>query len=459
MRKSVDVPGTVYCYDDSKTNDINAISIRVQELRRTGKLGPEALENLRKYFRIKNIYHSNAIEGNALDLGETQQIVEYGLTLTGKPLKDQAEAKSLSVALGFLEDLVKRSEIPITERDIRQLHFLVLSGISDEDAGKYRTVSVKISGSDYLPPGPESVPPQMEEYGKWLQSVTSSKAEIGLNEALLTAVVAHTWFVTIHPFIDGNGRVARLLMNLILMRHGFPIAIISKEDRMRYYDALEESQCSDLTNFLSLLIECIYESLEEYEYAMQQQVEHQEWTKSVIQKLETKEQIKVANKFELWKSAMDLLKGYFRQTSESIEEGMHLGRVYFKDFGNLSYEKFIIMLGGESAKRTWFFRIDIRMGERTSRYLFFFTHPSRTLRQQGIDVSLHIAREYPEDSYNYERLENIPTSEKITDTLEIGYMEKKESFVVRKQRDEVKIDRMEKIVRTFVEEVIAIHFR
>ena len=104
-------------------------------------------------------------------------------------------------------------------------------------------MEVSISGSDFSPPGPESVPAQMEEFGHWLSrvSVPSDKAFAGPS-GLVSAGVAHTWFVTIHPFIDGNGRVGRLLMNLMLMRHGYPIAIITKEDRLRYYDALESSQ-------------------------------------------------------------------------------------------------------------------------------------------------------------------------------------------------------------------------
>ncbi len=130
------------------------------------------------------------------------------MTITGLPLKDQAEAKNLSHALDFLEELAANPSRPITETDIHQLHVLVLKDIDDENAGKYRTVEVEISGSNFKPPGPESVRPQMQDFGIWLKSISVAQpGEFGNRNALLAAAAAHTWFVQIHPFVDGNGRV------------------------------------------------------------------------------------------------------------------------------------------------------------------------------------------------------------------------------------------------------------
>ena len=243
----IDIPGTSYSYDESQEFSFRRLSDRVHEMRATGKLSPDVLYLLRKFFRIKNIHHSNAIEGNVLEVGETRQVVELGLTITGKPLKDQAEARNLSHALDFLEELAGNPDRPITENEVRQLHSLVLEGIND-GAGAYRTVPVTISGSEFLPTRPESIPADMQVFMRWLSDASVPSSETFARvRGLIIAAAAHTWFVTIHPFIDGNGRVARLLTNLLLMRYGFPIAIITKEDRLRYYDALEESQASDLT--------------------------------------------------------------------------------------------------------------------------------------------------------------------------------------------------------------------
>ena len=210
----IDIHGTAYVYDDSRIPDFRNLSERVRAMRAQGRLSPDVLYRIRRHFRIKNIYHSNAIEGNVLAVGETRQVVEYGLTITGKPLKDQAEARNLSHALDFLEELAGNTETTIMESDVRQIHALVLHGLSDE-AGSYRSVPVAISGSDYAPPGPESVPGDMTEFSRWLSIISTPKDETFASvPGLVTAAAAHTWFVTIHPFIDGNGRVARLLMNL-----------------------------------------------------------------------------------------------------------------------------------------------------------------------------------------------------------------------------------------------------
>ncbi|MBN1518049.1 Fic family protein [Candidatus Sumerlaeota bacterium] len=437
---------------------IEEIDRRVVEMRTTGALTPDVLNKLRRYFRIKNIYHSNAIEGNKLNVGETRLVVEQGLTITGKPLKDQAEAKNLSAALDFLEELVENPSRPITEADVRQIHFLVLKGINDIDAGQYRSSIVEISGSHYKPPAPESIPPQMREFGEWIQCA-SVPGNISTSEnAILIACAAHTWFVTIHPFIDGNGRVARLMMNLVLMRYGYPIAIVSREDRERYYDALEISQTSDITPFVSLIAECVTESLEEYEMAAQEQREAVEWAKSLASRFDQKEKIKASNQYEVWRNAMEFLKSLFKQTTELLSTSANLSEIYFKDFGNLEFEKYLSLKNYGSAKKTWFFRLDFRSGNNAARYLFFFESLSIPMRREtDIDVSLHISREEPTGSYHYERLDDISASN-VPNIMEIAYKASEEIFVVREKNNNIRSEKIDTLCRRFVQDIIEKHF-
>ena len=452
----IDIHGTSYVYDDSRAADFQKLAGRVKTMREQGSLSPDVLYRIRKHFRIKNIYHSNAIEGNVLAVGETRQVVEHGLTLTGKPLKDQAEARNLSHALDFLEELAGNAQIAISGSDIRQIHALVLSGLSDE-AGAYRSVPVEISGSGYAPPGPEAVPGDMAGFSSWLSDVSMpNDATFASLSGLVVAATAHTWFVTIHPFIDGNGRVARLLMNLLLMRYGFPIAIVSKEDRLRYYDALELSQASDLTPFIVLLTECIEESLEEYEQAATEQKEQTEWTKSLAEKFTQPERVRAENEYEVWKNAMELLKSYLRQTVDLFDDATLYGRSYFKDFGNLEFEKYWVLRGGASAKRTWFLRVDFRRGDTTARYLFFFGHASYAMRDR-CQVTLHIAREEPANSFNYERLQHI-TAPNVPNIEEVGYEISKERFVIRQRQGRPRTSRVEEFGKQFFEDVVASHF-
>lgn len=453
----LDIENTDYSYDESRYSYFLDLSDRVKRMRGEGRLSPDVLYRIRKYFRIKNIYHSNAIEGNVLGVGETRQVVEMGLTITGKPLKDQAEARNLSHAIDYLEDLAGQAQKPIFENDIRQIHSLVLDGIG-EAAGAYRSVAVRISGSQFDPSPPESVGAHMQDFGLWLAEVSTPSVDSFAGVAgLFSAAVAHTRFVTIHPFIDGNGRVARLLMNLLLMRYGYPIAIISKEDRLRYYDALETSQASDLTPFIVLLAECLEESLEEYEHAAREQQEQTEWAQSLAQKFTEPERVRAQNEYEVWKNAMELLKSYLRQTAELFDQTVDYGRVYFKDFGNLEFEKYLALSRGESAKRTWFLRVDFRRADRSARYLFFFGHSSYLLRKRCA-VTLHVAREEPQNSYYYERLEKI-VAENVPDLLEIGYEIPKEQFVERKRSGRGSVGKIEKIGNRFFEEVVARHFQ
>lgn len=449
----VEIPGTPYSYDSRLEESIQQIATRVRRLREGGKLTPEVLSTIRKFFKIKNIYHSNAIEGNSLNVGETRQVVEMGLTLTGKSLKDQAEARNLAHALDFLETLVSNNTAPLLEAEIRQIHQLILKAIDDQNAGKYRMVQVEISGSSYKPPSPTDVPEEMADLSSWLSTISIPGNNFASKDGFVHAAVAHAWLVLIHPFVDGNGRLARLLMNLILMRYGYPIAIISKEDRARYYDALEDSQASDLSSFLGLVSECLTESLEEYEHAVEEHQEQLEWGRAIAEKFTSPQKVKIENEYEVWKSAMDLLKNYFRQTASLLDQAP-LGRVYFKDFGIIEYEKYLMLRHGESAKRTWFFRLDFRSGDRSARYLFFFNNPGYLMRPR-CDVTVHVARE--EAPYHYERLEHI-TAPNVPNLVEIGYLPREERFLVRRKDNRVAEAKIENFSKLFIEEVVQKHF-
>ena len=458
--QTIAIPHCMYEYGRQVAGTLRELSERVADLRRDGTLSPKVLHRLRTYFKIKNIYHSNAIEGNVLDVGETTQVVERGLTITGKPLKDQAEARNLSEAVDFLEELARDNTRPIREYDIRQIHRLVLKEVDDQNAGAYRKGSVKISGSAFEPPAPERVPADMEELGIWLSESSCPDGDFASSRGIESAAVAHTWLVYVHPFVDGNGRVARLLMNLMLMRYGFPIAIISREDRLRYYDALEESQSGGLSSFMALLTESIRESLEEYETARQEDRDRQEWARSLAGKFSASQMTKARNEYEIWKNAMELMKSHMRDVASVIDSSTPLTSIYFKDFGTLEWEKFLSLKQREHTKRTWFFRVDFVEGEkkdeRTARYLFLFGYAGPALRTT-CDVTLHVAREEPSQSYWYERLSSLE-ADNIPRLSEIGYKIKDEEYACSAPNGCVTSTRIEHLAKQFYHDVIRLHF-
>ncbi len=214
-------------------------------------------EKVIKALEIEYTYESNKIEGNTLTLQETALVVEKGLTVGGKTLNEHLEAINHTYAIDFIKAVAQNKE-PITERLITEIHALILKGIDDRNAGKYRTVPVMISGATHVPPQPYEVPTQMQGLMKWYNEHKDT-----LHPIVLSAEM-HERLVTIHPFIDGNGRTSRLLMNLILLQHGYPIAILKgdSDNRLRYYNALEKAQAENNKQpFIDFVAETIKESI------------------------------------------------------------------------------------------------------------------------------------------------------------------------------------------------------
>lgn len=226
------------------------------------------LHQFRKYdsFRVKQAleleytFESNKIEGNTLTLKETDLIVNEGLTISGKSMREHLEAINHQEAIAYIKELTDKNTT-INEREILCIHNLILRGIYPEDAGKYRKVQVMIKGSSHMPPQPFLVAKEMEELFIWYQTNKNN-----LHPVILAAEM-HERLVTIHPFIDGNGRTSRLLMNLILLQHGYVIANIkgTNESRMQYYNALEACQVeNNKENFLLFIAQTEKECLERY---------------------------------------------------------------------------------------------------------------------------------------------------------------------------------------------------
>lgn len=228
---------------------------------------PQALvRNLDDWFRVELTYASNAIEGNTLSRSETALVVEKGLTVRGKSLREHLEAVNHAEALDYVIALAGELDRPITRHDLLSLHSLILRRIDDDNAGRFRDISVRIAGSNVMLPGPLQVPGLMDDFISWLN---------GPHEAHPAAFAAdaHLKFVTIHPFVDGNGRVGRLLMNLVLIRGGYPPALVRKEDREEYIGSLETAQLSGETGrYYGIIYRWVERSLDIYLEALEPKV-------------------------------------------------------------------------------------------------------------------------------------------------------------------------------------------
>lgn len=219
-----------------------------------------AVKNLRDVYRVEWTYNSNAIEGNTLSLIETKVVMEDGLTIGGKRLQEHFEVINHSEAISYIEDQVTQTA-ELDERTLKTIHHLILKNIDDENAGRYRSINVRISGSQHEPPHFLQVENAMQELFDWYNQEKDRLHPVEL------AALFHFKFVYIHPFADGNGRTARLLMNLILMSHGYPPAIVKAENsqRLTYYEVLETASIQGNTQpFIELITQCVEESLTTY---------------------------------------------------------------------------------------------------------------------------------------------------------------------------------------------------
>lgn len=216
-----------------------------------------ALERLRAEFAVEWTYNSNAIEGNTISLRETRMVIEHGLTVSGKTLAEHFEINNHQKAIAFVESLAKKRSA-IKGSEILEIHRLVLDNIQKEFAGRYRTGRVRILGANFVPPN----------HLKIRELIDDLLNEVRVNtERLNTVDLAarfHHRFVWIHPFYDGNGRTARLLMNLLLMREGFPPAIILVNDRRKYYRTLDAANDGNYVPFELFIAQAVERSLDIY---------------------------------------------------------------------------------------------------------------------------------------------------------------------------------------------------
>jgi len=239
----------------SLNNLLTKIDSTQQEINQYRPLDEPMLSQLKAYYRIGLTYSSNALEGNSLTETETKIVLEDGLTIGGKPLKDHLEAVGHSQAYDFMFSLIKSNLF--TEQDILALHRMFYYQIDDKQAGRYRQQRVFISGSQYSVPNWTDVPKLMEE---WLQQLPERREKLHPVEF---AAQIHKNFVFIHPFIDGNGRLARLLTNLVLLQAGYLIVIIPPVIRAEYIASLEKAHKDD-TDFRRFIAERILETQRDY---------------------------------------------------------------------------------------------------------------------------------------------------------------------------------------------------
>lgn len=246
-------------------NDLNTILSEIDniksELSTLRPLPIEALNKIQEALDVEYTYESNRIEGNTLTLQETALVVNEGVTISGKSMREHLEAINHAQAIDFIKDIAK-DNIEINERLIKEIHAIILHGIDRENAGKYRNIQVMISGSIHMPTQPYLIESEMESFIIKYNHMLEAK-----EHPVVIAAYLHDELVKIHPFIDGNGRTSRLLMNLYLLSRGYVIISLKgdNESKRSYYLALEKSHTeNNPIDFYTLIASSEKEALSRY---------------------------------------------------------------------------------------------------------------------------------------------------------------------------------------------------
>jgi len=312
-----------FMYLSKKT--IKALQEKLKVLNSYRPIPNSIVKKIKEQFEIEMTYNSNAIEGNSLTLKETYLVITEGITIKGKPLKDHLEAKDHKDALDFLYELIdKDKKVTVSEYLIRQLHQLVVSKSHSDIAGKYREGNVIIMGSKHTPPEGFQVLHDMRNLISWLNKNQKNHHIIEL------AALLHHKLVYIHPFSDGNGRMARLVINVLIMKAGYPLAIILRNDGKRYYRILSEADegryeplcefiAQSVIRTLNIYLKVLTPSKKKNEkyISLEELSKGSPYSATYLRKLATQGKLEAFKEGRNWLSSKQALKDYIDSTKKN----------------------------------------------------------------------------------------------------------------------------------------------
>jgi Fic family protein len=373
------------------TSDLSDFHKEIEAFREEGPLDPISLAKLEEHFRAAHVYNSAAIEGNRLTLQETMLVLKEGIDVRDKPLSESLEVRRLGEAFDFLRELAKQDE-NIREKDIRDLHSLLIGDQPEFDPGQYRRTGVIITGSEHRPPEPLDVPWMVTELVEWLR-LNKDK------NPLIVAAVAHHQLASIHPFKDGNGRVSRLLMNLVLMRSGYPICNIRSDLRPAYYEALSFADVGIYDPLARQIKDACASLFSEYLRIRNETKRATEWAAKWGKKEAQVHLRKETRELELWQSKIKQIFLEFQNNTELLNDKLDQIDVEFYDFKNeIDLDKYERLLQKGIIDRGNAFSISFsgqtEKGNISERFMFRYCRPQSFTPKNVITLELnHLDRE------------------------------------------------------------------
>ncbi len=388
-------------------NELQEYEKDIENFRSQGPLDELTLNKLEGHFKASHVYHSAGIEGNRLTLQETVLVLSEGIDISGKPISQSVEARHLGEAYDYLMELSQKEQT-IREADIRSLHSRIAADNEKASPGEYRNTGVIISGSEHRPPEPLAVPGLMETLVAWINGNLNK-------DPIIVASIAHHEMANIHPFKDGNGRISRLIMNLILLKKGYPICNITKEKRPEYYENLTFADIGLFEPLIRMVFEGSSDLFSEYLRIKEETDRAKKWAEkwgkteaAVISKRESRE-------MELWQNRMRQIYLEFERSSDLLDEKIKKVNISIYEYKTeITLEKFQALKLKGSAERTNYFSISFEEKDTNKkvRLMFRFFRNREKFKPESRIVPLEL-NYFDENEIKYIRVAELSWNNKL----------------------------------------------
>ncbi len=341
--------------------DIDETARRVNEFR---PLPSETVEGLLRDLLGERVYTSNAIEGNTLDLRETREVLRTGYVDIPKR-REATEAQNLGRAIEHAQEKLISADGPLNTESFLCLHGMLLEGINDEWAGRFRDRRVMIHAAKHQPPDDRDVPDMMDTFFEGLRNAKNI-------HPVLLATWAHWTIARVHPFFDGNGRMARLWQDIILFRQQLTCATIRPEDRGDYLSALESADEGRFNPLVQLVAQRLIGIFDKYLEAQRKSKDRVEWASSLAGEASARAAQRHRLAYQRWSRKMEQIRFEFERCAACITDAAEDIEIQFRPYTLIDQDKWESLRSGTGAKETWFFFLDFRRTRQYLRYLFFF---------------------------------------------------------------------------------------
>lgn len=387
--------------------DVAELARQVNERR---PLPPEVVENIHKELLSERVYNSNAIEGNTLTLRETRSVLETGGMIDVGRKREATEAVNLGKAIAQIQEIVGDRESWSDAARFTTVHRTLLADVKDYAAGAIRSERVILSGAKYQPPNPLKVHELLDEFFSKLRDATGV-------EPVRLAAWAHWAIARIHPFLDGNGRMARLWQDLILFGHHLTAAVIRQQDRDEYYTALASADDGDFNPLTQMVARSLSKTLQIYVNAQREVDELKDWAADIVGESNARLDEKRKLEYLRWARQMDQLRDAFERCATQVTNASDgTVEIQVHSFDIIDQATWETLRSGGRAAKTWYFWTNFRRGAERMQYCFFFGHhffspPDRAVPNIGPSACLLISEQAGDEKpVRLSELDNCPVT-------------------------------------------------